>query len=79
MFYRPEAGTGFVQMFNRPGSIYESGTCRLKGLEPDDRYRVTDMDTGEAREATGREWMENGLKLVFTEAPDARLYRIERR
>ena len=79
MFFRPDTGTGFVQMFNRPESIYDSGICRLKGLQADRHYRITDMDTDEIREATGREWMEDGLRIVFAQAPEAKLYRIEER
>lgn len=33
MFFRPETGTGFIQMFNRAESIYDSGVCLLKGID----------------------------------------------
>ena len=75
-FFRPETGTGFVQMFNRPESIYTSGRCRLKGLDPSKRYRIADMDTGSAVTLFGKEFCEKGLQIVFSQAPEAKLYRI---
>ena len=76
MFFRPETGTGFVQMFNRAGSIYDSGVCRLKGLDPQKRYRVTDMDTQQSVLLGGEELLGQGLRFTFTQAPESKLIRI---
>lgn len=76
MFFRPETGTGFVQMFNRAGSIYDSGVCRLKGLDPQKRYRVTDMDTQQSVLLGGQELLGQGLRFTFTQAPESKLIRI---
>ena len=76
MFFRPETGTGFVQMFNRAGSIYDSGVCRLKGLDPQKRYRITDMDTQQSVLFGGEELLGQGLRFTFTQAPESKLIRI---
>ena len=76
MFFRPETGTGFVQMFNRAGSIYDSGVCRLKGLDPPKRYRVTEMDTQQSVLLGGEELLGQGLRFTFTQAPESKLIRI---
>lgn len=76
-FFRPATGTGFIQMFRRPGALYDSGVCYPKGLEPQAKYRITDVDTGEQIERTGERWMKEGLRVSFTETPQAKLFRIE--
>ncbi|MFR5870432.1 MAG: alpha-galactosidase [Alistipes sp.] len=76
MLFRPETGTGFVQMFNRAGSIYDSGVCRLKGLDPQKRYRVTEMDTQHSVLFGGEELLGQGLRFTFTQAPESKLIRI---
>ena len=76
-FFRPETGTGFVQMFNRPGSIYDSGVCRLKGLDPAVRYRITDLDSRKSEEYAGAELLDKGLRITFGGPGEDKLLRIE--
>ena len=47
-FDRPETGEGMVQAFRRHESDYESARLRLRGLDADATYVVTDLDTGAA-------------------------------
>lgn len=77
MFFRPETGTGFIQMFNRAESIYDSGVCLLKGIDREKRYRITDMDSGRSETYDGARLLDKGLRFNFTQAPEAKLLRIE--
>ena len=60
-----------IQAFRRADSFYESARFRLRGVDADARYRITDLDSGNARELSGRELLENGLSVATTEAPAA--------
>jgi alpha-galactosidase len=63
-FDRPEVGEGVVQVFRRDQSFYESARLKLKGLDAQARYTVTDLDHPEAkREFAGRELTDQGLLL----------------
>ena len=70
-FDRPEVGEGVVQVFKRPDSPYETAHYRLRGLDPEARYRVTNLDTAAATEMTGRELMEQGLPVALSQRPDS--------
>ena len=43
------------------------------GLEPEARYRVTNLDTEATEESTGRELMERGLTVAITPKPGSAL------
>jgi alpha-galactosidase len=47
-FDRPETGTGFIQVFRRGDSPYESIRLQLRGLDPAARYEVIDIDKAAA-------------------------------
>jgi alpha-galactosidase len=70
-FDRPDLGEGMVQAFRRGESVYETARFRLRGLEPDARYAVTDLDAGAPVEMTGRELMEGGLPVTIKGRPGA--------
>ena len=70
-FDRPESGEGMVQAFRRAESVYVAAQFKLCGLEPDAQYSLTDLDKGKAMLASGRELMENGLKVEITQRPGA--------
>lgn len=71
-FNRPEAGTGVVQAFRRPQSIYESARLKLHGLDATARYTVTDLDRpGATQQLTGDELMNSGLLVVAPGQPAA--------
>jgi alpha-galactosidase len=67
-FYDPAAGTGHVQAFRRESSIQTDITLKLRGLDADRSYEVTDRDDGSHRVLSGRELMSTGLPL-FAAAP----------
>ena len=70
-FDRPDLGEGMVQAFRRGESVYEAARFRLRGLEPDARYAVTDLDAGAPVEMTGRDLMEGGLPVTIKDRPGA--------
>jgi alpha-galactosidase len=70
-FDRSEGGEGVIQVFRRAESPYESARFKLRGLDPDAKYTVTDMDKTGGSVITGRELMENGLPVVLNEQPEA--------
>jgi len=67
----PEIGEGMVQAFRRAKSVYESARFNLRGLEPDARYTVKDIDTCDAKEMTGSELMGKGLVISISNQPGA--------
>ncbi len=67
----PEEGEGMVQAFRRAESVYEAARFKLRGLDPDARYVVTDIDAPPGRETAGRELMEAGLLVPLKEQPAA--------
>jgi len=72
-FDRPEAGEGMVQMFCRTGTMYDSGICKLKGLEPEASYDIHDFDQEDKINMTGKELAEKGLRIHFRQQPGAAL------
>ena len=71
-FNRLETGEGMVQVFRRDNSFYEAARFKLRALEADARYGVTNLDAPDRRqEFSGRELMEQGLRVEFRERPAA--------
>jgi len=70
-FDRPDLGEGMVQVFRRSDSIYEAVRFKLRGLDPDARYRITNLDAPDPIEMTGREMMTKGVRIDTTEQPAA--------
>jgi alpha-galactosidase len=70
-FDRPELGEGVVQAFRRAKSPDVSMRLRLRGLELDARYVLTDADSGRLDTAAGRELMEKGFLASAVERPSA--------
>ncbi len=79
-FDRPEAGEGFVQAFRRHESDYESARLRLRSLDAEANYLVTNLDTGARQSCAGRDLLEGGLLATITDRPGTVLltYRKER-
>lgn len=78
-FDRPEAGEGVVQAFRRAENGDESATLRLRGLEPDAVYVLTNLDVPGDTEMTGRELLEDGLLVVIQQKPGAAIITYKRR
>jgi alpha-galactosidase len=71
-FHRPGQGRGVVQAFRRAESFYESARFKLRELDAQESYLVTDLDYPEAkREVSGRELMEKGLLMQAPVQPAA--------
>ena len=61
---RPEQNDGIVMVFRRPGSSCVTSSYVLEGLSPAASYIVTDIDTGETREISGKTLAEQGLEVT---------------
>ena len=70
-FDRPEVGEGMVQVFRRHNSFYESARFKLFGLNAEVNYMVSDLDTGAQEHYTGRELINDGLKVTIADKPGA--------
>lgn len=70
-FDRPETGEGMVQAFRRGESPYESCRFPLRGLDPDAKYTLTDLDSGHTQQLAGRELMHDGLLITIPQRPHA--------
>jgi alpha-galactosidase len=69
-FDRPEAGEGMVQVFRRDLSFYEAARFKLRGLEPNARYKAARLDDPKSeQEFSGSELMETGLPVAIPERP----------
>jgi len=72
-FDRPDLGEGMIQMFRRPDSPRESMPIRLRGLEPDAVYIMTNLDTAEATEVSGIKLANDGLTVTIKKHPGSAL------
>jgi alpha-galactosidase len=70
-FDRPEVGEGVVQAFRRAECNEESAKFRLRGLDPNAVYVLTNLDVAGSTEMTGRELLDAGLPVVMKEKPGA--------
>ena len=68
-FDSPEEGEGVVQAFRRAQSPYESLCVRLRGLEPNAVYTLTNFDVAGTAAMTGRELLEKGISIVMKDQP----------
>jgi len=76
--YEPQRGSGLLSAF-RPDNAEAEMRIRLKRLEPDAVYRLEYCDgTLETCEATGRELMETGVRVVLEERLSAEWVFFER-
>ncbi|MCX7425241.1 MAG: alpha-galactosidase [Planctomycetia bacterium] len=70
-FNRAELADGVVQAFRRAESVQESARLRLRGLEQDAVYTLTNLDVAGTTEMTGRELQDTGLPIVIKDQPGA--------
>ena len=68
-FDRPESGEGVIQAFRRADSVYDSMQVKLRGLEPDAVYTVTNLDVAGKKQMTGSELMNGGLSIPIKDQP----------
>ena len=60
-----------VQAFRRGECAEASLRCRLRGLEPDAVYVLTNFDVPGTTEKRGRELMDGGLSITIESRPGA--------
>lgn len=71
-FYRADLKSGIVQVFRRPDVASETLTVKLRGLDPQQRYEIENVDGGmEVR--TGAELL-RGLDITLREKPTAAVF-----
>jgi alpha-galactosidase len=70
-FDRPDLGEGLIQAFRRAESPYQSTRLKLRGLDPDAQYVLTDLDTANTRQLRGRELQDRGIALTVPKQPGA--------
>jgi alpha-galactosidase len=70
-FHRPGQDDGVVEAFRRRSNGDDSMSLHLKGLDPDGRYEVSDLDSGSSATLAGRELMEDGLRVEIRTSPGA--------
>ncbi len=70
-FDRPDLGEGVVQVFRRAESVYESARLKLRGLDPEARYLVRDLDAPRARTFAGHDLLDPGLRVNVNSQPGA--------
>ncbi len=71
-FHRADLNEGVVQVFRRPEAATETLTVKLRGLEPQQRYEIENLDGGKAVR-TGVELM-RGLDITLPEKPAAAVF-----
>ncbi len=76
---QPKSGRGMIVVLRRPESPYESARFNLRALEPQTDYRVTNLDTGEETDRSGRELTETGLEVRLQNRPSSALILYERK
>lgn len=70
----PEQGGGAVQAFRRPECEGDSMTLKLRGLVPNAKYLVENLDGGAPQTHMGRDLMEMGLDVHIQDAPGSALF-----
>jgi alpha-galactosidase len=73
-FHREDLGEGLVQAFRRQQSPVERETYRLAGLEPTAEYSLTNRDDPTPSRMTGRQLMEQGIKIHLPTSPAAAVF-----
>jgi alpha-galactosidase len=66
-FNRSEQGDGMLQIFRRDESDQTAAALRLRGLDPAATYEVTDLDAKVPRTISGRDLMQQGLRVEMKE------------
>lgn len=78
-FNRPEQGDGMIQAFRRKDTADASLQARLRGLQPDAAYNVTNLDTAASTSFTGRELMDGGIPITIADKPGSALLRYQKK
>jgi len=77
-FDRPDRAAGLIQAFRRPDCPYVSAQYKLRSLQPDALYIVSDLDADQPSRMTGQELMEQGLLITISQKAGAALITYEK-
>ncbi|MBI5085673.1 MAG: alpha-galactosidase [Candidatus Solibacter usitatus] len=78
-FDTPAKGEGMVQAFRRPESPFETARFKLRGLDANATYAVTDLDGKGESVMSGAELMERGIPVTINASPGAAIVAYRRR
>ncbi|MBE7066965.1 MAG: alpha-galactosidase [Ruminococcaceae bacterium] len=78
MFINDENGMGFVQISRHVNNADSKKVIKLKGLDENTSYRLTDFNNNFGGIFTGRVLMEEGLEVIMPAAGSATIIRIEK-
>ena len=70
-FYDPATASGYASVFCHEATSNLTETVKLKGLDPEKTYRITDFDGLIDVTATGAQLMEAGITVTVPEKPYA--------
>ncbi|MBE7067002.1 MAG: hypothetical protein E7385_05555 [Ruminococcaceae bacterium] len=76
-FFDEDLNKGYLQFFRPAGNKDAEGTYKLYGLDPNVTYKLTDVDGRCSTQATGKDLMETGFKVLLPEARTSALIYIE--
>ena len=77
-YHRPKADDGFVQIFRRQDSPYETARYPLQGLNEEATYVFTDLDEKTQWTVSGKALKERGFAVEITEKLCAKIYRYKK-
>ncbi len=72
-YHSPERGEGLVQVFRREECKEDNTLLRLRGLDLEAIYTVTDLDLNQPVQKKGKELLDTGLSVLAPQAPGALL------
>jgi alpha-galactosidase len=75
---RQDGDTGVIQAFRRETSPFPTAVLKLRGLDPAAHYSVTNLDSSQATEYTGKVLMEEGLPVTLQSQPASALLTYKR-
>ena len=70
---RQEEGSGVIEVFRRDSSPFPTAQLKLHGLDPAAHYSVTNLDSSQSTEFTGKVLMEQGLPVTLQNQPASAL------
>lgn len=70
-FHRPDANQGMVQAFRRAEAGQATAMLKLRGLNPDSRYKLTDLADNRTWQAGGLDLMGKGVNVSIQDSPGA--------
>lgn len=78
-FHRADLDEGVIQAFRRADNTQESSRFRLRGLDPESTYQLTDLDTRSQQEVSASELMDSGLTVTLPTRPSSSVLIYRRR